>query len=361
MTLLILFVFVALAFSFFCSIAEAVLLSLTPSYVATLEARNPKAGRRLAHLKENVDRPLSAILSLNTIAHTIGAAGAGAQAAIVFGEAWLGAASAVLTLLILVFSEIIPKTLGAVHWRRMAPSIGRMLEMLVTALKPFVWLSEIITRAIGGKKKTAVFDREEFTALADIGKREGELHADESQILRNLMRFSSENIRSIITPRPVVFMLPQEMTAAEFVAQHLNVPFSRIPLYAGDRDHVAGFVLRRDVLQTYVRGEGARPLQDLHRDIRAVPDNLALMHLFNLLMRERRHIALVQDEYGGFAGIVTLEDVIETLLGMEIVDEQDTSVDMQTLARQRWQRKAEQMGIALSDDGRILLPDSSAE
>mgnify|MGYP006272869951 CR=1 FL=1 len=345
MTLLLFYVAVALGFSFLCSVAEAVLLSITPSFLALKQDQQPLIGNLLQRLKQDVNKPLAAILTLNTIAHTLGAAGAGAQAAAVFGDAYVGVISAILTLLILIFSEIIPKTLGAVYWRQLAPITGFFLKYLVIVLYPFVWFSEKITRGIAGDQAPQGLSRDEFVAIADLGAREGQLHNRESRILKNLLRFHTTPVKDIMTPRPVMFALPQSLSIGQFFTEYGDKAFSRIPIYADNRDEISGFVLRSDLLLAHARNETARSLQEFRRELGAVPETALLLGVFDYILDRRAHIALVVDEYGSTMGLLTLEDILETLIGFEIIDENDRNVDMQALARHLWTRRAQQMGL----------------
>ena len=345
MTLLIVYVLVALVFSFLCSIAEAVILSVTPAHVAVLERGGKPSAPLLRELRAEIHRPLAAILTLNTIAHTIGATLAGAQAAIVFGSAYLGVASAVLTLLILIFSEIIPKTLGARHWRALAPATAHGLRFLVRVLYPFVLLSEKITGGKAEGNTLSGFSRLEFEAMAELSAEEGQLARRESEILKNLMRLRQVRVHDAMTPRTVIFSLNATTTVGEFFHKYDHVRFSRIPIYTEDPDQVVGFVLRGDMLLAQARGNAHKQLAEYRRDMPAVPENVSLARAFNLLMQVESHIALVVDEYGDLQGLLTLEDILETLLGLEIVDEGDASVDMQDLARRRWRRRARTMGL----------------
>ena len=352
MTLLIFYVSLALGISFLCSVMEAVLLSVTPSFVEQISKTRGLLGRKLRQLKNDVDRPLAAILSLNTIAHTVGAAGAGAQGAAVFGDAYLGVISGVLTLLILVLSEIIPKTLGAVYWRQLAPAVVRILVPTMWAMWPLVKLSQGLTRLLARGKRPHTVSREELAALAELGAREGVVDRDESRILKNLFRFDQVHAEDVMTPRTVVFALPEGQTVARTLADHPGPPgrelrFSRIPLYGQNRDDVRGFVLKSDLLLASVQGRDETTLAELRRPLAAVPAGLPLSQLFERLMNDRMHLALVVDEYGGTAGLVTLEDVVETLLGLEIVDEADAVNDMQELAREKWRQRAEKLGLVL--------------
>jgi len=350
MVLLLLYVALALGVSFLCSIMEAVLLSVTPSYVAALERdEDVVIGERLRDLKEDIDRPLSAILSLNTIAHTVGAAGAGAQAAIVFGEAYTGVIAGVLTLLILVLSEIIPKTLGAVYWRTMAPAVARILVPTIIVMWPLVKLSKGITYLLSSDDEQATFSREEFTAMAELGEEEGVFEEKESRILRNLFRFNSLRVKDVMTPRTVMFDLADSKTIGDVVEEHDEFRFSRIPVYDEDRDDVTGYVLKDEMLLRAAQEEHETRLRDMAREILVVRETLPLPDLLERLLDRLEHIALVVDEYGGVAGIVTMEDVVETLLGLEIVDEADSVEDMQALARQQWFKRAKDLGMVPDD------------
>ncbi len=346
MALLIFYVSLALGISFLCSIMEAVLLSVSPSFVARTEREHARLGRRLRSLKENVDQPLAAILSLNTIAHTVGAAGAGAQAAFVFGDAYVGVISAVLTFLILVISEIIPKTLGAVYWRQLAPFVVKTLVFTGWIMWPLVKLSDLLTKLIARGRKKGMVHREEFIALAELGAKEGVFYKNESRILANMFRFRDVRARDIMTPRTVVVAFSESSTVAEALSVHPELQFSRIPVYGKNRDEVTGFVLKSDLLYNFAMKKENAPLSELKRPIYVVSGDLPLHDLFDQLMNERAHIALVIDDFGGMEGIVTMEDLIETLLGMEIVDEVDAVEDMQELARRQWYKRARKLGLA---------------
>lgn len=345
MTVLVLYVLLALVISFLCSISEAVLLSIRRSYVQTLKADNPKTAEMLVGLLENLDRPLAAILSLNTIAHTVGAAGAGAQAAFVFGDAIIGAFSGILTLLILVLSEIIPKTLGATHWRRLAPMVGRILVWLIRVMKPFVWLSEKITSLITDGKASIAFTREEFAAMVDLGAKSGQLEAREMRVFKNILKLDRLQVEDIMTPRLVVFTVSENETVADFANAHADQPFSRIPVYGESPDTITGFVIKSDVLTRFVRDDRDMTLAEIKRPLPTVLESLSISVLFETLIEKRDHIALVLNEYGTVQGLVTLEDVVETMLGFEIVDEYDTVDDMRALARKQWQDRASALGI----------------
>lgn len=347
MLLLFTYVLVALGFSFLCSVAEAVLLSVTTAHVALLVQQEETSGALLRELKDDVNKPLAAILTLNTIAHTIGAAGAGAQAAVVFGSAYVGVASAILTLLILVFSEIIPKSLGAHYWRQLAPATAIVLKYLVVILYPFVKLSEKLTGSFTHGPTLSGFSRDEFVAIADLSYKEGQIAEQEAQILKNLLLFRDTRVSAAMTPRTVIFSLPETTSVEEFFHKHDQAPFTRIPIYNQEPEHISGFVFRNDLLLAQARGNSDSMLSNYRRDITVTLESMSLSHVFNDLLRLRVHMMLVVDEYGGVEGMITLEDVLETLLGIEIVDEKDEAVDMQKEARRLWRKRAKKMGIEI--------------
>ena len=349
MTLLVVYVALAIGVSFLCSIMEAVLLSVSQGYMVTISKTRPDVARRLRHFKENIEEPLSAILSLNTIAHTVGAAGAGAQAAKVFGSNWLGLFSALLTLAILFLSEIIPKTIGAVYWKRLAPPTTRLLAWLMVPLRPFVWLSGLASRTISSKYDPVRVSREEIRALADLGAQQGVLDEEESRVVESLLRFRSMTASQVMTPRTVLFGLPADDTVGESVERHQPMRFSRIPIYRGSIDRLVGVVLKDEILERAAKGESDVKLIELRRELFFVPGTLRLSHLLDLFLSSREHIAAVVDEFGGIAGLVTLEDVIETLLDLEIVDEIDNVEDLRSAARLKWRPRADELGILPSD------------
>lgn len=347
MTLLILYVLIALAVSFTCSILEAVLLSVTPGYVALMEKENHPAARQLRALKEDVDRPLAAILSLNTIAHTVGAAGAGAQAAVVFGSASVGTFSAVLTFLILIASEIVPKTLGAVNWRRLAPLVVRVLRVMVIVMWPLVKLSEWLTTLLTRGRDGTTISRDEIAALADEGQKEGVVQEGESRMMKNLFRLSALRVRDVMTPDEHLLALPEHMSVREVLEVHPDLLFSRVPLYAeqSGRRRYTGYVLKDDLLTHALQEDPSRTLVDLRRELLTVPESMPIPTVFDRMVQRREHIALALEEGEEAAGVVTMEDVIETLLGMEIFDEVDDEDRIHELARAHWTERARRLGL----------------
>ncbi len=354
MTLLLFYFALALGVSFACSVFEAVLLSVTPAFVEKLrEEGRERAAQTWARLKDSMGRPLAAILILNTVAHTVGAAGVGAEAKAVFESVPVGVISGVLTFMILVFSEIIPKTLGATYWRRLAPLCGWGIAWLTRVLHPFVWLSEKITVGLrrAGHAEQRV-SREEVVAMLDLGAAEGVLGSRESRVLRNLIRMRSMIAKEIMTPRTVVFAVRENATAADFLhEEESGAKFSRIPVYGTDLEDVTGYTLRDDILAVPSERRREVTLRELRRDVRAVPETTRVWELFEDLSSRRNSLLIVRDEFGGFAGIVTTEDVVETLLGHEIVDEADVAVDLQELARQRWAHRAQALGLGAPEEG----------
>jgi len=360
MTLLFVYVGIALVVSFLCSMLEASLLSVTPSHLAKLEQDRPRVGARLRGLKANVDRPLAAILSLNTIANTVGAAGVGAEAQRLWGSQVLAVTSALLTLLILFVAEIIPKTLGAIYWRRLTRFLAAVLPPLILFMLPLVWLSELITGFLKRRRVAEKLSREEFAALARIGEEQGVFDESEMRILRNLFLFGSLRTRDIMTPRTVMFSLEESTKVKNAIAERGSMIFSRIPIWEGTPDQVTGYILKDQLLLRAARNELDVPVQAFAREALIVPDTLALPALFEKLLDSREHIAIVVDEYGGVDGVVTMEDVLETLIGLEIVDEMDSVKDMRAMARAKWEARAKHIEGATSNPARPKLPSEGS-
>ncbi|MCW9035838.1 MAG: hemolysin family protein [Rhodospirillales bacterium] len=346
MTALILYLLLAIGVSFICSISEAVLLSIRPSYIAAMDQED-RTAHILKKLRDNLDRPLAAILTANTIAHTVGAAGVGAQATVVFGSGYVGLTSAVLTLLILVLSEIIPKTLGAVYWQSLAPVFGRIIHWMTVGLFPFVWCSEKLTRLFSRSGESAfTYSRDEMQAMIDIGKQEGVLDRHEHTIVANLMMLRQLSVRDIMTPRTVMFSVRENSTVEDFFEAHAQSAFSRVPIYGENLDEINGWVLKTDLLISQAKDEFSRQLHEFKRDFLVIPDTMTASNCYERLMREKAQIALVLDEYGSTQGLATLEDVVETMIGLEIIDETDKVEDMQVLARKRWRERMQSMGVS---------------
>ncbi|MFK7997209.1 MAG: CNNM domain-containing protein [Granulosicoccus sp.] len=350
-TLLIVFLLVSIIFSFLCSVWEAVLLSVTPSFTQMKLQEGEELGKTLQVFKDNIDRPLAAILTLNTIAHTVGAIGVGAQATKIWGASFMATAvvPVLMTLAILILSEIIPKTIGANYWKELAGFTVRSLKFVMWVLAPLVFVSQIITKALKKDKQASVFSRADFGAMAELGSQQGVFDEGESNILRNLLRFNTIFAKNVMTPRTVMIASDQSQSIREFHDTHPNLRFSRIPIFNDSSDHITGYVLKDQVLKELVESDGEQPLSSIRRDVLAVKEDFPIPELFTHFTSKREHIAIVLDEFGGTAGIVTMEDVIETLLGLEIVDEQDNATDMQALARKQWEQRALSIGLIEAD------------
>lgn len=337
-----------------CSLWEAVLLSITPSYARIKLKENDPIGQHLQDFKDNIDKPLAAILTLNTIAHTVGALGVGAQATMLWGETNPMVTSLVIpvlmTLGILILSEIIPKTIGANYWQEMAPFTVKSLLFIMKLLSPLIWMTQLITKALKKDKSKSVLSRSDFLLMTEIGEQEGMFKQSESNIIRNLLRFHTIEAKSIMTPRTVVNAAAEDMTLQEFHEKNPALQFSRIPVYRGDsKDTVTGYVLKDDLLAGLLDGKKTDKLVTLRRDLLVVQEKTLITTLHTELLEKNEHIALVVDEYGGMAGILTMEDVIETLLGLEIVDEFDSNEDMQAVARRNWEKRAQALGLVEKD------------
>ncbi len=349
--LLIFFVVMSVFVSFICSVSEAAILTMTPSYVASIAEENPKKSAMLKEIKiDKIDQSIAAILTLNTVAHTVGSLGAGAQATIVFGSEWFGVFSALMTLLILIGSEIIPKTLGTVYWRSLSGPVAYFVKAIIFLLYPLIWFSEKITKLLTRGKKAHTFSRNEFAALASVGEQSGQIDPLESRIIRNLLAFGAIKVEDIMTPRSVMHAFDQSITVAELLANRPKLMFSRLPIYDEDLDKVTGFVLKSDILLAKANNHMDKPLESYKREITFVFSKMKLFDLLDLMLNSRIHIAITVGEYGEVKGLVTLEDVLETLLGLEIVDEVDRVEDMQALARQMMQRRSARLGMLVEND-----------
>ncbi len=355
MTLLIGFFLLSILFSFLCSIWEAVLLSVTPSYIKRKEIEDPPTGALLADLKKKIDRPLSAILTLNTIAHTVGAIGVGAQAGKLYGTnsfnvfgfqlTYESVIAALMTLAILFLSEIIPKTLGANNWKTLAPITAKALRILVWILTPFVWMSNQLTKILKKDKNKSIFSKQDFAAMADVVSESGGIKKEEYKLIKNILRFDELRPRDVMTPRTVMFMAEEDQTLKEFYQNNQPLIFSRIPLYHKKEDSITGLLLKDDLLQELIDGRSDRMLKEIKREAIIIPETMHLRDIFDKLNSQREHLAIVVDEYGGILGLVTLEDIIETLMGLEIMDETDSISDLQSYARKKWEERARKMRL----------------
>lgn len=343
MGLLLLYLIGALSISFLCSILEAVLLSVPMSFVSMLETEGRKGAPLLKKYKQNIDKPIAAILSLNTISHTVGAAGVGAQSNAVFGSQFFAVTSAVLTLLILVFSEIIPKTIGAAYWRSIAIPCARIIHVLVIITYPLVIMSEFITHIFSSNKQQASVSREEVSAMVNVGAEEGVFEKKENSMIQNLLKLDDISARDIMTPSSVAEIAEESMTLREFYRNEAFRQFSRIPVYNEENDdYIKGYVLRQAILEKLAEDKFDLRLSDIIRPVLTFQETDNVSKIWERLLAKKEHISIIIDEYGCFRGIVTMEDVIETMLGTEIVDEKDRVTDMQELAREKWQQEQQQ-------------------
>ena len=329
MTLLITYFCLALFLSFICSLLEAVLLSTPSSYASILKRENEKSGLILDGFKENINRPLAAILTLNTFAHTIGAAGVGAQVFDLFGEPYVAIASGVLTFLILVFSEIIPKTLGSTYWRGLVGSAVRFIQFLIWVTYPFVLLAEFISNF--GSDSTSV-TREEVIAMAEMGEDEGILEEQETDLIENTLRLKDIKVNDVMTPRNVIFALNKDMTVGQVLEEHKTLDFTRIPIFEANLDNVIGMVNRYDIINRKAEDQFSTRMSEIIKDIPWVNENDSIDKVLELFIENRDHLCLVKDDFDTLTGLITLEDAVETLLGKEIVDEHDSVVDMRNLS-----------------------------
>lgn len=335
MTLLFIYLAVAIGVSFMCSVLEAVLLSITPSYVEQKAQQSPRAGALLRGVKDNLDKSISAILILNTFAHTMGAAGVGSQAIQIFGEKWETIIAVLLTLAILYLSEIIPKTLGANYWRQIAVPAAAVINTLVKIVYPLVWVSGAITRVFD-RKKTSDVSREEILAFAALGYKGGVLGTQENAIINNILTLREVLTQHILTPRTVVQAFEKNTTPEDALNSVGSEHFSRVPIYENDIDHVIGVILIKDLLQRHRNSDLPGSVGEMADEIFRVSAQLPVLQLLDLFIKRAEHIFLVEDEFGQTVGIVTLEDAIETLLGREIIDETDTITDLQGFAKRKF-------------------------
>jgi len=333
MATLITFFLFALLVSFVCSLMEAVILSISRAHIAVLVNKGSRSGKILKGLKSKIDTPLSAILTLNTIANTVGAAGVGAQTLKVFGNQWVALVSALLTFSILVFSEIIPKTFGAVHWKKLSAPAAYIIKFMIFITFPFVLFLKEVSRLFTGKNRPRFLTREDLLALTQISETEGIIRKKEAHIINNLLRLSKIKVADILTPRSVVHAFQKDETVGEITAQHNPIRFSKIPIYDQDIDNIVGMVYRSKILEYFFKKKSETRMEEIMQPIYVIPESKSVAKIMDEFIKRQEHIFLVVDEYGGTEGIVTLEDSIETLLGVEIVDELDTAEDMRALAR----------------------------
>ena len=354
MSLLLLYASLSIFFSFLCSILEAVLLSITPTFITIKKQEGKAFAKTLEKFKKDVDKPLIAILTVNTIAHTVGAILVGVHAETldfkinILGLNIVGVVSTIMTILILVVSEIIPKTIGATYWQQLANFTSKALVFLIFPLKwsGILWVLQLTTKLIGGKgAHHTALSREDFHTMTDIAQEVGVFKKNESTIIKNLLTFKEVQAKDIMTPRTVMVTASEDETIQSFFEKHPKLRFSRIPIYKSNSDNITGFIIKAEVLEEIINGNGAKNLSNIKREILITNRSIPIPELFEQFIENRDHIALVVDEYGTTSGLVTMEDVIETLLGLEIMDESDNVADLQHLARENWKKRARKIGL----------------
>ena len=339
MALLLTYLLGALLISFLCSILEASLMSTPISYITMREEEGYKPATLMKAYKQDPSRPIAAILSLNTIANTIGAAGVGRQATLLFGSHWFGLVSALMTLLILIFSEIFPKTIGTTHWKSLTGFTAKTIRLLITLLFPLVWCIEGLQKLITPKTAETSISREEVGAMADVAEESGELDEDENEIIQNLINIDEVTACDAMTPRVVAAIAPESMSIKSFYKDRRFFHHSRIPVYADNDEYITGYILRMEALQLMAEDKFDAKLRDIRRDVESFPEETPIVDVWNRMLEKKEQIAIIINEYGSFQGILTMEDVIETILGDEIVDERDVVVDMQQYARDKWKKR----------------------
>ncbi|MDR6299699.1 hemolysin family protein [Mesonia maritima] len=349
MTLLIVYALLSIFTSFLCSVLEAALLSFTPTFIRIKLKEGKSYAKTLNNFKKDIDKPLIAILTLNTVAHTVGAILVGVQAEKTFGSGnnSVGIVSAVMTVLILVVSEIIPKTIGATYWKSLGSFTARFLRLIIFPLRytGILWLMMLTTRLVGKSAHNPQMSREEFMAITDAAEKEGVFKENETAFIKNLLVFKSVLAKDIMTPFSVAVIEDESITIEHFLETHKNLKFSRIPIYKQKPNNISGFILKDDVLEEMINEKGKQPLSSLKRELLITHSSTPIPRLFEFFVEKRAHLAVVTDEFGNTVGLITMEDIIETLLGLEIMDESDSIEDMQKLARKNWERRAKRLGI----------------
>ena len=364
MGLLLLFLVITLLVSFLCSTLESVLMTTTLSYISLREDEGDKVAVLMKKYKLDTERPLAAILSLNTIANTVGSVGIGMQATLVFGNAWVGLVSAVVTLLILIFAEIVPKTIGTTYWKSLMTFTAYTIRMLIVVMFPFVLLVHYITKAF---RKDEIGDntvsREEVSAMANVGEEEGVIEKDENKIIQNVIRLDDIKAFEVMTPRVVAAIASEKMTLREYYDSDAYDHFSRIPVYAESPEFITGYVLRDDALEDLAEDHFDTRLGDIKRSLPFFNEDTSISDIFDAMLKQKSQIALVIDEYGCFQGIITLEDIIETIFGFEIIDENDVITDMQQYARDRWQKRQKRISkhVTITPSASETMADNTPE
>lgn len=343
MTLITVLFFSTIGISFLCSLLEAVILSVTPAFVGVLIENKKRSGLLLEHLIEHLNRPISAILTLNTISHTLGSAAIAYQVQIKFGDQYVTMATLALTFIILIFSEILPKSLGAANWKALAPITAYTVQTMIFLLYPFVLLSEYVSNLLKRQEEIPEVTREEMIMTAEIGAEEGTLKTKESAIIKNLLMLDKMFVSDIMTPRSVFFALDAEMTVEEVAQKYRPIRFSRVPVFNASLDNIVGMTHRYKILEALSHDQHEQKIGELISPIASISEQMTVSHALDFFIKEKEHLALATDEYGVITGLVTLEDAVETLLGVEIVDEFDNVEDMRKYALEQWQMRKQKL------------------
>ena len=332
MSRLFFYFFAVLGISFLCSLLESFILSVTHAHISLVSKDRPALGKKLSHFKENINQPLSAILSLNTIANTVGAASVGAITLVEFGSNWVAIMSGILTLCILIFSEIIPKTVGALYWKKILVPATFAVQVLIIMTYPLVVFLEFLSKWLAKAENEDKVSREEVIAMAELGEDEGTIEESESTVIENVLMLDDISVEEVLTPRSVIFAVNKTNSVREVLDKYNDIEFSRIPVYEDGLDNIIGIVRRHVLLKSKAEDQFDVTMGELAKPIHAVEENDSVGDVLDEFVKRREHLFMVKDQFGQVAGLVTLEDAIETLLGVEIVDETDSVVDMRKLA-----------------------------
>ena len=339
MSRLFFYFFAVLGISFLCSLLESFILSVTHAHISLVSKDRPALGKKLSHFKENINQPLSAILSLNTIANTVGAASVGAITLVEFGSNWVAIMSGILTLCILIFSEIIPKTVGALYWKKILVPATFAVQVLIIMTYPLVVFLEFLSKWLAKAENEDKVSREEVIAMAELGEDEGTIEESESTVIENVLMLDDIPVEEVLTPKSVIIALEKTSTVREVLDKYNDIEFSRIPVYEDGLDNIIGIVRRHVLLKSKAEDQFDVTMGELAKPIHAVEENDSVGDVLDEFVKRREHLFMVKDQFGQVAGLITLEDAIETLLGVEIVDETDSVVDMRKLALDNWRKK----------------------
>ena len=339
MSRLFFYFFAVLGISFLCSLLESFILSVTHAHISLVSKDRPALGKKLSHFKENINQPLSAILSLNTIANTVGAASVGAITLVEFGSNWVAIMSGILTLCILIFSEIIPKTVGALYWKKILVPATFAVQVLIIMTYPLVVFLEFLSKWLAKAENEDKVSREEVIAMAELGEDEGTIEESESTVIENVLMLDDISVEEVLTPRSVIFAVNKTNSVREVLDKYNDIEFSRIPVYEDGLDNIIGIVRRHVLLKSKAEDQFDVTMGELAKPIHAVEENDSVGNVLDEFVKRREHLFMVKDQFGQVAGLITLEDAIETLLGVEIVDETDSVVDMRKLALDNWRKK----------------------